>query len=112
MTNDYGVPQKRKRVIIICTRSDININPADLFPNPITVEPEQQITARDTIGDLDKVECGEDAKYIQNSKESDILQLFKGEISYEEYISRHTNSVQDKSHKSSGKNFEQLTFTI
>lgn len=112
MTNDYGVPQKRKRVIIICTRSDLNINPADLFPNPITIKPEQQITARDTVGDLDKIECGEDAKYINNNKESDILQLFKGEISYEEYISRHTDSVQSESHKGSSENFEQLTFAI
>lgn len=31
---DYGVPQKRERVIFIGTRSDLDINPELLFPEP------------------------------------------------------------------------------
>ena len=55
----YAVPQKRKRVIIICTRNDLSILPSDLFPEPITVTEEEQVTARETIFDLENVECSE-----------------------------------------------------
>lgn len=82
----YAVPQKRKRVIIICTRNDLSILPSDLFPEPITVTEEEQVTARETIFDLENVECSEKAKYTETPK-SDILKFFKGEISYEEFVS-------------------------
>ena len=78
----YAVPQKRKRVIIICTRNDLSILPSDLFPEPITVTEEEQ----ETIFDLENVECSEKAKYTETPK-SDILKFFKGEISYEEFVS-------------------------
>ncbi|NLV82439.1 MAG: DNA (cytosine-5-)-methyltransferase, partial [Synergistaceae bacterium] len=87
MTNDYGVPQKRKRVIIICTRNDLNLKPTDLFPLPLTSEPINQITARETIGDLENVECGNSACYLQTT-ETDIVKLFKGKIDYATYLSR------------------------
>ena len=82
----YAVPQKRKRVIIICTRNDLSILPSDLFPEPITVTDEEQVTAREAIFDLENVECREKAKYTEAPK-SDILKFFKGEISYEEFVS-------------------------
>lgn len=89
VASDYGVPQKRKRVIIICTRNDLGILPSQLFPSAITVEDERQVTARDTIEDLENVECSDIAKYI-DCTESDILQFFKGEITFEEYVQRKT----------------------
>ena len=50
--------------------------PRELFPSAITVEDERQVTARDTIVDLENVECSETAQYI-DCEESDILQFFK-----------------------------------
>lgn len=90
MTNEYAVPQKRKRVIIICTREDLNINPADLYPTKITPNEADQISAYDTIADLENVECSDSAKYV-DYQDSDLMQLFKGKISYAEYVSRHTH---------------------
>lgn len=49
------------------------------------MDEEKQVTARDTISDLENVICGEDAQY-DNTNESDILKFFKGKISYEEYV--------------------------
>lgn len=89
MTNEYAVPQRRKRVIIICTRTDITILPRELFPKSITVEINQQVTARETIGDLENVECNDIARYV-DGPESDILQFFKRKISYQEYVARRT----------------------
>ena len=88
LASDYAVPQRRKRVIIICTRQDLGIDPGELFPSPITVN-SNQVTARDTISDLENVECGENAKYSETD-ESEILKFFKGTISYEEYVFRMT----------------------
>lgn len=85
MANDYAVPQKRKRVIIICTRNDIDVLPSELFPKPITKLEEEQVTARETIYDLEGVECGETAKYSKGY-DSDILKFFKGQISYDDYM--------------------------
>ncbi len=89
MANHYGVPQKRKRVIIICTRNDLQIEPADLFPKSITLNPHHQITARETIGDLEEVECGDKVQYIDGI-ESDIVKLFKGKMTYQEFVLNNT----------------------
>lgn len=89
MANDYAVPQKRKRVIIICTRNDLSVSPEELYPTPITTVEKQQVTARETIGDLENVECSENAQYVK-TKESDILKFLKGSITYEDYIQGRT----------------------
>ena len=89
VASDYAVPQKRKRVIIICVRDDLRITPSQLYPEQITSNPAQQLTAWETIYDLESVACGETAKYDKEPL-SDIAQFFRGEITYYEYIQRHT----------------------
>lgn len=91
MTHLYGVPQKRKRVIIICTRKDLDVTPDELYPDEITKYESSQITARDTISDLECVPCSEEAKYI-DAPESVIVELFKKKITYAEYIKRITKA--------------------
>lgn len=83
--NQYGVPQKRKRVIIICIRKDLNINPSEIYPEFITPNSNKQISAYQTIYDLEAVPCSEDAMYISEFT-SPILQMLKGEISIDEYL--------------------------
>lgn len=109
MANDYGVPQKRKRVIIICTKNDLGVMPSELFPSAITVEDERQVTAYDTIADLENVECSETAQYI-DFEESDILQFFKGKISYEEYVQKKTPARIRQNHHE--EEFVQLTLDL
>ncbi len=113
MANDYAVPQKRKRVIIICTRKDLDIMPADLYPKEITVGEQMQVTARETIGDLEAVECSDSAKYVAY-EESDILRFFKGEKTYDEYVKGRTpnsNAVTEKETTIVDKN-GQMTLVI
>lgn len=86
-TEEYGVPQKRKRVIIICTRKDISCLPSDLYPTKITGKEHQFITAKNAIYDLDDINCGETCFY-NNDYTSDFINLMKGNISYEEYIKK------------------------
>lgn len=93
MANHFAVPQKRKRVIIICTRNDMDILPVDLFPNTVTFSEKDQVTAWETISDLENVKCDTGAKYV-NTQPSDILQFFKGELSYEDYINKKSSKIE------------------
>ena len=108
LASEYGVPQKRKRVIIICTRNDLDISPAVLYPEPITKGDDSQITARDTISDLENVECGEAAKYA-DVDESEILKLFKGKITYEAYVKSVKTSTENEE-SNMNTEYRQLSF--
>lgn len=86
LASHYGIPQRRKRIIIICVRKDLGIMPSELFPIKITPSEHKQITAYDTIFDLENVACSEHATYKRNFS-SPIIQYFKKEITPEEYFS-------------------------
>lgn len=86
LASDYAIPQKRKRVIIICTQKKLGIEPGRLFPEPITEKISQQITAWDTISDLENIECSEVAQYERTTEFTAIMQFFKGHLSYNEYV--------------------------
>lgn len=94
IATNYAVPQKRKRVIIICTRNDIGIEPSLLFPKEITSEEESQITAKETIFDLDSIECSENALYT-GEYTSNIIDFFKGRITYDQYIEKYASSSNE-----------------
>ena len=108
MASDYAVPQKRKRVIIICTRKDIGVVPGALFPTPITAEESSQVTARETIADLETVPCDDTAKYV-DCDSSDILEFFKGHITYEEYVTLKTPTSEVIEKKKVEEHYEQLS---
>ena len=68
---DYGVPQRRKRVILIGCRNDITITPKPLFQDPKLANTKSSslfnfdedkrpfyVTARDAIGNLPRIEDG------------------------------------------------------
>lgn len=108
LASEYGVPQKRKRVIIICTRNDLAISPTVLYPDPITKEDNSQITARDTISDLENVECGETAKYV-DADESEILKFLKGKTTYESYVNSVKTNIENEE-SSVNTDYRQLSF--
>lgn len=87
MANHYGVPQRRKRVIILCTKKELNIRPSAIYPSAITPHMDKQATAYDTIFDLEGVECSDNAKY-SSSFSSPILQFLKYEITADEYLTK------------------------
>lgn len=76
MASDYGVPQKRKRVIIICVKKELNIMPETLFPEKVTDTESKQITALEAIGDLECVQCNHNAQY-SNEKISNYVSELK-----------------------------------
>lgn len=85
MANEYGAPQKRKRIIIICTRKDLSFTPAEIYPGAISPEEKQQSTAFETIYDLETIECDLHASYASQYT-SPILAYLKGKSSIETYL--------------------------
>lgn len=83
--SDYGIPQKRKRVIIIGTKKELNVDPRELFPTPITKNNEVKITVKDAIFDLESVPLDEKSYYV-NCKISDYVKVLKNELSINDYI--------------------------
>src|SRR5699024_10730476 len=75
--SDYGVPQRRRRVIIIGVRNNINIEPSKLFPDKITKN--KKISVMETIGDLD-------ININSNNMNSKFISLMKNKISYDYYL--------------------------
>lgn len=73
MANEYGVPQKRKRLIIIGVRNDIGVSPSDLYPNKI----DKEVTARDAIVDLENVPCSSDATYPEVCETTDYIKSLR-----------------------------------
>jgi len=78
LASEYAIPQKRKRVIIICVRDDLNIEPDSLFPDKITEDPSKQITAYEAIGDLENIPCGDDSIYnVEMDKLSSFVKMLQ-----------------------------------
>lgn len=79
---DYGVPQKRKRVIVIGVRDDLSIDPESLYPEKTTPLEKSWITARDTISDLEDVQCGLKTYYDETKPLSDYEKEMKSQLPY------------------------------
>ncbi|EGO8509081.1 DNA (cytosine-5-)-methyltransferase, partial [Enterococcus faecalis] len=88
--SDYGVPQKRKRVIIIGVRNDLEILPLKLFPKPITTPKEDKISVFDAIGDLEEVPLDEKSFYT-NKVISNYTKVLKGQLNPDDYLSNLDN---------------------
>lgn len=84
--SDYAVPQKRKRIIIIGIKNDINVIPEACFPKKIELD-DDIISARNAIGDIETIPCSEDALYI-NTSSSLYIKMLRKEISFEEFLDK------------------------
>lgn len=87
----FGVPQKRKRIILIGVKKG---NPADLFPETLLRDEKNYITVNDAIGDLKKITPITDptgSVQLKTTPKTLFQQFVRGIISPHTYI----NSVRD-----------------
>jgi DNA (cytosine-5)-methyltransferase 1 len=80
----YGVPQKRKRVVIIGL---LNGDPEKCFPEEIITDEKKYNTVRDAIGNLPQIEVngGENIIKTKIKPKNPYQQLLSGDISILEY---------------------------
>lgn len=74
--HQFGVPQKRKRLITIGIRKDIDIPVESLFPAPL----DTTVTAYDAISDLENIDCKEEASQNNNIKHNSYITKLNSKI--------------------------------
>lgn len=87
MFNEYAVPQKRKRVIIIGIKNDLNVDPESLYPTKITQN--HFISVSDAISNIENIEHNRLVKVPQS--EGLYQQFIQNEISIQQYMNTITN---------------------
>lgn len=82
---DYGIPQKRKRVIMI---GILNGNPEKCFPDKLIIKKENYITIEDTISNLPHLAAngGEQECEIRIKPESKYQEFLSGEINVDDFL--------------------------
>ncbi|GAA4270440.1 DNA cytosine methyltransferase [Hyunsoonleella aestuarii] len=117
---DYGVPQVRKRVILIGVRKDIEIDPAVIYKgiikthyNPDSIGAEiknkkKYVSVKDAISDLPAIKPGEGEKIIEHSISSwnDYLTKIrsKNDTVLLDHVSRTHNEQDRNRYKAMSKN--------
>jgi site-specific DNA-cytosine methylase len=84
----YGVPQKRKRIILIGVKKG---NPEDLFPEPLISEENNYLSVKDAVSDLTNLEVGENSIIMSLKPESPYQMLMAGLLSPDEFLKKHLN---------------------
>ena len=83
---EFGVPQKRKRVIIIGTKN--GVDPSSCFPSKLLNDDQRYMTVGSAIGDFPRIEAngGADIMNFSSSPRSTYQAFMRGMIKVEEFI--------------------------
>ncbi|MEN9303077.1 MAG: hypothetical protein RL264_1506 [Bacteroidota bacterium] len=117
---DYGVPQVRKRIILIGVRKDIKLNPKEIYDNiikthynPETSETERSnrkkyLTVKDAISDLPILKPGQGEKQINHNVEkwNEFLEKIrtKNNKILLDHVARNHNDADKKRYQEMSKN--------
>ena len=117
---DYGVPQIRKRIILIGVRKDIKIDPKEIYKGIIKthyntetsdkekVDKKKFVTVKDAIADLPSLKPGQGEKKIKHSVKvwNDFLETVraKDDRIIFDHIARNHNEADKKRYYAMSKN--------
>lgn len=116
---NYGVPQIRKRVILIGVRKDIDLDTEDVYNSIIKThyDPEmteeerdglkKYVTVRDAIGELPSIEAGEGERAIPFicKKDNDFLKKIASEENVlRDHVARNHNDTDIERYREMSKN--------
>ena len=117
---DYGVPQTRKRIILIGVRKDLGINPKEIYNgilkthyNPDSSNEEKKgkkkyVTVKDAIYDMPSIKPGEGQKEVEHSvsKLNSYLSKIrsKDDNTLFDHVSRRHNDKDRKRYREMSKN--------
>ncbi|EIF51381.1 DNA cytosine methyltransferase [Sulfurovum sp. AR] len=108
-SSDFGIPQERKRVIIIGVRKDIDIHPKAIYEDLAEISKnEPKVTVQDALADLPKLKAGqgEDCIDFIPEKTNEYLKKIRSE-NYEKlhhHVARTHNDLDKKRYKLMSKN--------
>lgn len=124
---DYGVPQVRKRIILIGVRKDLKLDPREIYEgiikthyNPETLEKEKTnkkkyVTVEDAISDLPAIQAGQgDKQIVYNvNKWNDFLETVRNKEDniLLDHIARNHNDADKARYHAMSKNkwtFQEL----
>lgn len=121
---DYGVPQIRKRVIIIGVRKDLNLNPEEIYTgitkthfdpkfHKSSSELIKYVTVKDAIFGLPKLKPGQGSKEIpfKPNGKNEFLQKIENSDKLRDHVSRNLNEKDIERYTLMSKNkwtFQQL----
>jgi DNA (cytosine-5)-methyltransferase 1 len=95
---DFGVPQERKRVIIIGVRKDLNIEVSSIYKDLFDIaRNEEVVTVHDAISDLPKLYPGEGKEIIKHKPKK-----------VSKYLSKIRNTNVDILHHHIARNHNEL----
>lgn len=104
--SDYGVPQRRKRVIIIGVKTNLNVMAKSLFPSASTST--KKISVAEALKDLENIVHNKESK-INSEYTSNYIDLMKKKISFADYYNLiGTKSNQEKAEAE----VKQLSFLL
>lgn len=66
-TAQYGVPQKRERVIFVGVKTTADVSPAEMFPEPTHMS-DEYVTVTQAFDGLPRLEAGEETENIPNHR--------------------------------------------
>lgn len=117
---EYGVPQIRKRVIIIGVRKDISISPEEIYQGIIKTHFDslanlenktgltKYVTVKDAIGDLPEIKPGEGIEVcdFQSSETNDFIKKIRNtnDLKLRHHVSRKHNQSDTERYKLMSKN--------
>ena len=117
---DYGVPQVRKRIILIGVRKDIKLDPKDIYNgiikthySPETSDKEKAnkkkfVTVKDAISDLPYLHAGQGEKQIKHSvkKWNEFLENIRtrDDNTIFDHVARNHNDADKKRYHAMSKN--------
>lgn len=107
--SDFGVPQERKRVIIIGVRKKIKIDPESIYKDLLNIaDQERTVTVAEALSDLPKLKPGLGSEIIDFSPEntSDYVKKLRTN-KYEKlhhHVARTHNNLDRKRYKLMSKN--------
>ena len=115
-TVEFGVPQVRKRVIIIGVRRNAAINISDVYaaikathytPEEIVANRRRYVTVREAIGDLPAILMGErnsDRPFTYEQDANDFINWIKGDGHLYDHITRTQNDTDTERYQEMARN--------
>ncbi|MGV3173353.1 Alw26I/Eco31I/Esp3I family type II restriction adenine-specific DNA-methyltransferase [Staphylococcus simulans] len=104
--DNFGIPQKRKRVLLVGIEKGINVNPIDVFPEELTKDDSLKITTAMAMKDLEGIVHNEEVEFPIWESENEYLRYIKSISTAGEYFNYLVEKKEEQKLESEQLHFE------